>query len=96
MDTVAWHRRSVERFVELTEGVQDDQWGLPTPCAEWDVRAFVNHLAYEDKWTVPLMAGKTIEEVGDQFEGDLLGGDPRRPWQRPAKRRSRRSANRAH
>jgi uncharacterized protein (TIGR03086 family) len=71
-----WHRRSVERFAELTEGVKDDQWELPTPCLDWHVRALVNHLAYEDKWTVPLMAGSTVTDVGDRFEGDLLGSDP--------------------
>ena len=73
---VDWHRRSVERFTELAEGVKDDRWALPTPCLDWEVRALANHLAYEDKWTVPLMAGSTIAEVGDQFEGDLLGNDP--------------------
>jgi uncharacterized protein (TIGR03086 family) len=73
---VAWHRRSVERFAELTRGVGDDQWAMPTPCTEWDVRALVNHLVYEERWTVPLMAGSTIADVGDRFEGDLLGDDP--------------------
>lgn len=73
---VEWHRRSVASFTVLTRGVRDDQWALPTPCVDWDVRTLVNHLAYEDKWTVPLMAGSTIAEVGDRFEGDLLGDDP--------------------
>ena len=36
----------------------------------------VNHVAGEDLWTVPLMEGSTIEEVGDRFDGDLLGDDP--------------------
>lgn len=26
------------------DGVRDDQWALPTPCAAWDVRALANHL----------------------------------------------------
>ena len=30
----------------------------------------------EDLWTGPLMNGSTIEEVGDRFDGDLLGDDP--------------------
>jgi uncharacterized protein (TIGR03086 family) len=71
-----YHRRAVERFAELAHGVKDSQWELPTPCREWNVRALVNHMVYEDKWTVPLMAGATIAEVGDRFEGDLLGHDP--------------------
>jgi uncharacterized protein (TIGR03086 family) len=71
-----YHRRAVERFAELVHGVKDDQWELPTPCRDWNVRALVNHMAYEDKWTMPIMAGATIAEVGDTFEGDLLGHDP--------------------
>ncbi len=60
--------------------IEDDQWGDPTPCTEWDVRDVVNHMVSEERWAPPLLVGKTIEEVGDQFEGDLLGNDPKRAW----------------
>jgi len=33
-------------------------------------------MVYEDRWTKPLVERKTIAEVGDSFEGDLLGDDP--------------------
>jgi uncharacterized protein (TIGR03086 family) len=36
----------------------------------------VNHVVGEDLWTQPLLSGKTIADVGDQFDGDLLGDDP--------------------
>jgi uncharacterized protein (TIGR03086 family) len=71
------YRRSVESFVDRVARVRDDQWSNPTPCADWDVRALVNHIVYEQRWSVPLFAGATIEEVGNRFEGDLLGDDPR-------------------
>ncbi len=70
------HRRSVEGFTALVEAVDDDAWTGPTPCSDWDVRALVNHVVNEDLWTVPLMEGATIEEVGDRFDGDLLGPAP--------------------
>src|SRR5262249_34378937 len=35
---------------------------------------------YEDRWTPELFAGRTIAEVGDRFDGDLLGGDPLGAW----------------
>jgi uncharacterized protein (TIGR03086 family) len=61
-----------------------DQWHLPTPCTEWDVRALVHHLTYEMVWVRPMLEGKTIAEVGDRFEGDLLGEDPTSAWDRAA------------
>ena len=36
----------------------------------------VNHVTGEDRWTAPLLAGATIADVGDRFDGDLLGDDP--------------------
>jgi uncharacterized protein (TIGR03086 family) len=64
-------------FGELVHQVKDDQWGDPTPCTDWDVRALVNHLVYEARWAIPLLEGQTIEEVGGRFEGDLLGDEPK-------------------
>ena len=72
------HRRSVEGFaarVDALSGLPSDAWAGPTPCGDWDVRTLLNHVVYEDLWTVPLMEGATIEDVGDRYEGDLLGGD---------------------
>jgi len=76
------HRRAAETFGALVHAVKDDQWELPTPCSDWNVRQLVNHLVYENRWTAPLMAGSTIAEVGDRFEGDLLGDDPTGAWDR--------------
>lgn len=75
MDAANLHSRAVEEFLSRLEAV-GDRWGAPTPCSEWDVRALVNHVVAEDLWTPPLMGGATVEEVGDRFEGDVLGRDP--------------------
>ena len=76
MDVNTLYQQTVEFFTDRVDAVQEHQWDQPTPCTAWSVRDLVNHVAYEDVWTVPLMEGATIEEVGDQFEGDLLGDDP--------------------
>ncbi|WP_243056619.1 TIGR03086 family metal-binding protein [Nocardioides sp. SR21] len=76
MDLNTLYHRSVECWAHRVNEVAEDQWDSPTPCREWTVRQLVNHVAGEDLWTVPLMRGSTIEEVGDRFDGDLLGDTP--------------------
>lgn len=54
----------------------DGRWDAPTPLPGWSVRDLVNHLVNEERWTPPLFAGSTTQEVGSRFDGDLLGDDP--------------------
>jgi uncharacterized protein (TIGR03086 family) len=76
MDVNTLYHRTVEFFADRVNAVKDDQWDDPTPCTEWTVRDLANHVTAENLWTVPLMQGATIEEVGDRFDGDVLGEDP--------------------
>ena len=73
---VELHGRAVEAFRSLVRRVPEGAWSAPTPCADWDVRELVNHVTGEELWTVPLLEGRTIAEVGDRFEGDVLGAVP--------------------
>jgi uncharacterized protein (TIGR03086 family) len=75
VDVAKLHELAVEGFISRVEAV-GDRWGEPTPCPMWDVRALVNHVVAEDLWTPPMMAGGTVDEVGDRFDGDVLGTDP--------------------
>lgn len=77
-DIIELHRRSVREFESRVDSIPGDAWPRPTPCLDWDVQALVNHVVGEDLWTAPMLEGKTIEEVGDAFDGDLLGAEPRR------------------
>ena len=79
--TVERYRRAVAAFGALVQRVEPDQWRAPTPCADWDVRQLVNHVTGENAWIPPLLDGRTIEEVGDSLDGDLLGGDPAAAWE---------------
>ncbi len=76
-DVPTLHRRAMRGFSDRVAQVGDDQWGLPTPCADWSVRDLVGHVTGENLWVGPLMAGQTVEQVGDRFDGDVLGDDPR-------------------
>ena len=75
---------SVRDFARKVRAIRDDQWANATPCTEWDVRALVNHLVNEALWVRPLLEGRTIAEVGDRFDGDLLGDDPKAAFDRAA------------
>ena len=81
-ELVDLHRRACAAFGARVKAVGDADWSRPTPCADWDVRELVNHLVVEDLWTPPMMDGRTIEEVGDAFDGDQLGDDPSSAWDR--------------
>ena len=76
MDVATLHHRTIEAWADRVAAVGPEQWHLPTPCAQWSVRDLVNHVTGEDRWTRPLLEGRTIAEVGDRLDGDLLGDDP--------------------
>jgi len=58
---------------DIIAGVGDDQWELPTPCTEYDVRALTDHII---GWIQVFEAGCH----GRMFEGDAsayrFGADP--------------------
>jgi uncharacterized protein (TIGR03086 family) len=75
-----WFRPSVERFGRALDEVSSPDWGRPTPCADWDVRALVAHVVDEHRWVAPLLAGRTIAEVEATLAADPLGDDPSAAW----------------
>lgn len=84
-DIATLHRRGTEEFDARVSRIGDEDWSRPTPCSQWDVWALVGHLVYENLWFAALMRGETIPEVGDRFEGDNLGDDPRAAWERSSR-----------
>lgn len=56
--------------------VEPEHWGLPTPCAAWNVRQLVNHMARGNLNYVRLVAGGTRAEFSQLRDVDALGDDP--------------------
>ena len=73
MDEIELLRGVLAGTGDVIEGVGDDQWGLPTPCPDYDVSTLVDHIL---GWAEPFAAGAN----GEKFEGDppayRRGNDP--------------------
>ncbi|MCA1843209.1 MAG: TIGR03086 family protein [Actinobacteria bacterium] len=81
---IEMYRRSVEEFGQRVMAIGPDDWQRSTPCPDWTVRDLLRHLVYEERWAPPLLAGATIADIGDRFEGDILGDDPQVAWKEAA------------
>ena len=84
MNIVELHHKAVDVFDSRVAAVSEELWDQETELPGWDVRTLVNHLVNENKWTPPLLSGSRIEDVGDRFDGDLLGADPQASWKESA------------
>lgn len=84
--SVAQMSTAIELIPEASRVITDlplaGQWDRPTPCEEWNVRDLLNHLTAEHLWAPHLLRGETIQQVGDRYDGDVLGEDPMGSWRR--------------
>jgi uncharacterized protein (TIGR03086 family) len=76
LDLADAHGRALEATGRVVAGIQPSQLRRSTPNEGWDVRALLNHLVAGNWWAVELASGKTIAEVGDRLDGDVLGDNP--------------------
>lgn len=83
-DLLRTHAAGLAEFGRRLRAVRAVQWDDPTPCTGWSVRTLVNHLVVEQLWVPPLLAGKSIEDVGGTFDGDQLGSDAIAAWEAAA------------
>ncbi len=72
-----------EALKRVVDQIRDDQWDVVVPAEMTPrlpgsiLRTVINYHAYDDAWVPDVLAGKTIEEVGDAWKGDLLGDHPK-------------------
>ncbi|XVQ88406.1 TIGR03086 family metal-binding protein [Microbispora siamensis] len=65
--------RAIDVTAAIVKGVGEHQWGAPTPCAEWDVRAVLNHTVGGMRIFAAELTGA---EAGADHEADWLGDEP--------------------
>lgn len=82
MELLDAHGTALALFDRVVHRIGADQWQSPTPCTEWTVSDVLNHLTNEQLWVPHLLHGATMAEVGDRYDGDLLGDDPIGAWER--------------
>ncbi len=83
-DIASLHRRALEHTRTYVARIGPDQLGLETPCAGWDVRDLLNHVIAGNFWAAELASGKSIADVGDRLDGDVVGTDPLEAYDRSA------------
>ena len=73
MDDLELLERVLDKTGAVVAGVTPDQYGDPTPCPDYDVRALLDHIT---GWVQSFAAGAN----GERFEGDpsahVAGDDP--------------------
>ena len=80
-ELIGLFQRATEGFGRHVRSIGKERWHDSTPCAEWDVRMLVNHVAVEQLWVPPLVQGSSVTDVGTRLDGDQLGDDPVGAWQ---------------
>jgi hypothetical protein len=66
---------------DVIDMLEPEQLELAAP-AEWSrkpdptIRSIVAAHTYDEAWVPDVLAGRTADEVGDKYDGDLLGDDP--------------------
>ncbi len=73
-------QRAFNRFSELVHRVPAGAWDDASPCEGWSVRDVLAHMTSEHLWAPRLLAGETTDQVGDDYDGDVLGEDPVAAW----------------
>jgi len=74
MDQIETFTRAVDQTGRIVAAVKPDQLGDPTPCADWDVRALLNHTIGGVYMFDDAAQGKELDVA--RFEQDVVGSDP--------------------
>lgn len=82
MDAKNMYEQALQVATEVINTVEPEDYDQPTPDTEWTVRDLINHMLYELAWSADVLRGKTIAEVGDAYDGNLISDDLKGTWRR--------------
>lgn len=75
MDPMAAYQQTVVWTGQRVAGVRAEDFGLPTPCTDWDVRALLAHLVAAIWYFKALATGEPVADLMKSLT-DLVGDDP--------------------
>jgi len=75
------YTHALNEATKIVRQVEPEQMELPTPDTDWTVHDLLQHIVYELAWTADIVQGKTVAEVGDKYEGELLNSDQTEAWE---------------
>jgi uncharacterized protein (TIGR03086 family) len=75
-DLLTANAAAIKGFALRLGHVGDADWGRPTPCTEWDVRALVNHVVGANVRYEMLLRAVPLDEVEVTRSVDHLGDAP--------------------
>ncbi|GAC1519541.1 MAG: TIGR03086 family metal-binding protein [Chloroflexota bacterium] len=81
MDTADRYGRALDQTARIAQRVGREHFGLPTPCAEWDVQTLLNHMV-AGNWNSAAVAEESPRRRDDAE--DLLGDNPGEAYRRSA------------
>ena len=73
-DPVDLYRRAAAHAVAVADNVQEDELHLPTPCADWDVQALLDHLVGGTRYLDAALTGGSPSAVAGTTAKDLRAG----------------------
>lgn len=77
---------ALNQATAIVDKVQAEDAHRPTPDSDWDVYKLASHMLYELCWVPAMVQGKTINEVGCVYDGDLIGNALQANWHAAAER----------
>lgn len=84
MDPKELFAKALQQATSCVIRVREKDLANATPCTDWDLKTLINHMVYELLWIPDLLKGKTVAQVGDRYDGDVLRSDFENAWQHAA------------